>query len=192
MKKIFADDFYQPYSTTPISQTSHETQYPMPIKEEPTQTFNTFRYQNQQYSNLDCAADNSLSPSSSINHHLNAYELGFNHHVNDQRSNRNETVKKVCFDLLLPDGSAWIFKSLFLPQEKKQDSPALRALLNKPTCEKITYDYKELKKSSVNSNASDVYEKNFHNQAKSVSDSSYEAEAQKNVFPWMKSNSGKV
>lgn len=96
------------------------------------------------------------------------------------------------FHLLLPDGSARIFKSLFLPQEKKEDSPALRALLNKPPSEKICYDYKQLKKSSVNSNTSDVYQKNFHNQAKSVSDSSYEAEVQNNVFPWMKSNSGKV
>lgn len=63
-------------------------------------------------------------------------------------------------------------------------------MLNKPTNEKITYDYTELRKSSVDSNASDDYEKTLDNEAKSVSDSSYEPE--RNIYPWMKSNSGKV
>lgn len=63
----------------------------MPIKEEPTQKYSTCRYQNEPYSNLESAADNSVSPPPPINHHPSPYEMGFSR-MTEQIREPNEAI----------------------------------------------------------------------------------------------------
>ncbi|XP_050296430.1 homeobox protein Hox-A5a-like [Anthonomus grandis grandis] len=173
--------YYYPYASYPlIPHDQGQPTFPLPIKEEQHRTFSTCRYQNQPYS-----TDNSLSPPLSITQHPDSYELGFNR-LTDQRNNANEAVsaRLVNHEIKNPIN------------QKKDDSPALRALLNKPSHEKISYDYTELRKSkSKTKNCDESYDEtpNYDNDAKNHSDSSncgYDniTDAQKQIFPWMKTN----
>ncbi|CAG9765330.1 unnamed protein product [Ceutorhynchus assimilis] len=166
---------YPPYA--PFQQTQNSP-FPMPIKEEPTnRTYNTCRYQNQPYSNLESAADNSLSPPPSINHHLGPYEMGFDRMAH-QRSELNEAVESSIKNLGCNSPVA----------DNKKDSPALRALLNKPSHEKISYDYSTVRKPTKDASQSDEIAKSPSESTNYGFDSNV-ADNQKNIFPWMKSNS---
>ncbi|KAJ8985802.1 hypothetical protein NQ317_016309 [Molorchus minor] len=109
------------------------------IKEEPT--YNTCRFNiNQTYSNLDTQTDNSISPPP-MNHNLT-------HNLNQFDSCRQAYNSLVA--TLSPNDSS---PSSTLndcddspTKIKTDDSPALRALLTKPSGKKINYDYSDLHK----------------------------------------------
>ncbi|XP_066248905.1 homeobox protein Hox-B5-like isoform X1 [Euwallacea similis] len=164
--------FYPPY--IPSGQLNN--QFHIPIKEE-SGFSNTCAYQNQQYSDLDCTADNSLSPT--INQCLTSYELDFNQ-VTNERRDLNEAVAPCGSDNLDSKKS-----------EIQGDSSALRALLTKPSNEKIRYDYSDLHMSNVDRVAEESDEKlALDNETKIGSDGKLEGdgEPQQNIYPWMKSN----
>ncbi|KAF7285081.1 hypothetical protein GWI33_011932 [Rhynchophorus ferrugineus] len=177
---------FSPYN---FIQNHQQSQFPVAVKQEPA--YNTCRYgtqnQNEAYSNLDCPADNSLSPPPRqlvINHHFGMYgEMGAFDVGAMQRRGINEAISP-------PTTTATADPKNIKQTEKcpkKDDSPALRALLNKPGNEKITYDYSSLRKSTEQEDS----EKNvaYEGDNCSMSDSAYSPEnINTNIYPWMKSN----
>ncbi|XP_030758181.1 homeobox protein Hox-B5b-like [Sitophilus oryzae] len=195
---------YSPYNFIQnhhLQQQQSSNNFPVPIKEEPSATSaqhrapygSTCRYsspQNEPYSNPDCTPDNSTSPPPTNINHLHqqhhfagAYDLGF---VNgDRRRGTNEAAAAVSPTGSMKESEC---KPLDTSKSKKEDSPALRALLNKPSHEKITYDYSTLRKSTESDESPHRYvcgEKDGN----SAPDSEYSPDnVAKNIYPWMKTN----
>ncbi|XP_060525264.1 homeobox protein Hox-A5-like [Cylas formicarius] len=164
-------------------------QYPA-IKEEPT--YSTCRFNNattnQPNSSLDNSTDNSIG--SPINHHfppsLNTFDsCRQTYDPLSQRRGSNEAAS--------PNKATE--EAIIKPAD---DSPALRALLSKPSTEKIAYSYNNLRKGSASCDA--TYSKKEFDNCES-SDKNFEGnlmengcgggsgdivDFQKKVYPWMK------
>ncbi|KAJ8936013.1 hypothetical protein NQ314_012527 [Rhamnusium bicolor] len=181
---------------------------PYNIKEEPT--YNTCRFNiNQTYSNLDTQTDNSISPPP-MNHN-------FTHNLNRFDSCRQPYNNSLVVSLSPNDmsPSSTLNDSDDSPSKMKvDDSPALRALLNKPGGKKITYDYTDLHKTTHDEYQKACFDNNgYNNASKPQEDSEYNcddkdlssfkkdknlpeeqsgddnlATMQSNFYPWMKSS----
>ncbi|CAG9859073.1 unnamed protein product [Phyllotreta striolata] len=185
-----------------------------PYQVKPENAYSNCRYDiNQSYLSPDAGPDNSLSPPPV------AGNFAHNNFIGGQSGDVNAFANCRQYAVNGGDKKNNEFEDATVQSKKKtkmEDSPALRALLTKPTGKKIAYDYNDLHKTANNGHQKNYFDEGFGNtgedsskfdgddadmtafnkdedrlplpQGKSTNDNL--AAIQTNFFPWMKTSHG--
>ncbi|KAL1506543.1 hypothetical protein ABEB36_005883 [Hypothenemus hampei] len=158
-------------------------------QEETSPNLKPCRYQNQMYANGNRAtSDSTLVSPRSLNYYLDSYEPGTSH-INQERNGITQQersgISEAALSLLANNSNATLTKCE--PKEENNRS-ALRALLNKPLSQKITYDYSKIKEETSECKLFEG-QSNFQNEASDCQSGHMQSQDEDHVvYPWMRNN----